>query len=584
MEFDIGIPQRLGHLPLVMDTLRRTGLLNVLDHAIAEDPRSKVSTSECAAVILCGVFAGEHGLWRLRDRLAPYDMQTIMQDGGFRLEEFPEERFAKALDDIYAANPDKLMTAIALQMVDHFALNTDYLQFDTTSLSFYGAYEREDFGSMGNGIDPPRLVRGYSKDRRPDLKQLVFGNLVSADGGVPLWGKALDGNAADATAAAEFFTHVRKLVADPRKVCCVADCKGWTAKTLAIVHENGMRLLSRLPRNTALHRAIMDRPFHPAERIERPPKTKDADPEYYDIQGFDDETEIDVVREDEDGTSCNESMTISVRSLRVFSSALLKTKQKTLERTHTKECTKAKKLIRDWQQRAYACQADAERALQRSCDQHGLHTVTITGMIERVDGPLRRQRGRPRKHPEPNLPQEHFRITYAYQRAHHQTITAYLRRSATFVLIRTATAEWNISDREMVERYRQQYHVEHGFSWLKSHAAINPMFIETPHRIAAMCFLYCVGLMVWTLIQRTVRKNLKLWGKGLPYHRNKPSSNITTRFLFELFPKVQSLEITMPDGNPEKRVLGLDEWTQLACKALECSPSVFVSVKKSASF
>ena len=54
-DIEIGIPHRLGHLPLVMDVLRRTGLLDFLDRVIREDPRSKVSTSECVAVLLCGV-------------------------------------------------------------------------------------------------------------------------------------------------------------------------------------------------------------------------------------------------------------------------------------------------------------------------------------------------------------------------------------------------------------------------------------------------------------------------------------------------------------------------------------------------
>lgn len=580
MDVELGVPERLGHLPLVMDVLRRTGFIDVIDHAIADDRRSKVSTGECAAVILCAVFVGEHGLWRLRERLAPYDMQTIMQDAGFTIDEFPEERLAKALDDLFAADLNRLMSGIALQVIDQFRLDTEFLQFDTTSLSFYGAYESEEFGSMGGGIVPPKVVRGYSKDRRPDLKQVVFGSLVSADGGVPLWGKALDGNTADSTAAAEFFGHIRKLVKDPREVCCVADSKGWTAETLALVSETGMRLLSRLPRNTCLHRSIVDRPFRPTARIERPPKKRGADCEWYDIEGFD-ETEVIEVIEVDAGKERKRELRIPVRALRVYSSALFTSKQKTLERTHAKESTKARQMTRKWAQRAYACRTDAERALERDRTQHGLTTIAIDGTIERVDGPMKRGRGRPRKHPEPDLPQEHYRMTYHISRAHHKTIEARLKRAATFVLIRTRADGWSIPDDDMLLRYKQQYHVEHGFSWLKSRAAINPMFIEMPRRVASLCFLYCVGLMVWTLIQRTVRKSLKKWNLGLPYHRNKPSSNITTRFLFELFPKVQSQTVSIAGQDQQKNVLGMDEWTKLACRALGCRANAFSPVEKS---
>ena len=107
MNLKIGIPLRLGHLPVVMDFLRRSHLFHIIDRAVREDPRSKVSTSECVAVLLCSIFSGAHDLWRVRERLALFDMKTIMQDPGFDLDEFPEERLAKALDNLQAANLDK---------------------------------------------------------------------------------------------------------------------------------------------------------------------------------------------------------------------------------------------------------------------------------------------------------------------------------------------------------------------------------------------------------------------------------------------------------------------------------------------
>ncbi len=70
----IEVPRRLCHLPLVMDVLRRSKVLEVIDHAIGQHPLSAVSTGECVGVILAGVFVGAHSLWRIRDRLAPYDM------------------------------------------------------------------------------------------------------------------------------------------------------------------------------------------------------------------------------------------------------------------------------------------------------------------------------------------------------------------------------------------------------------------------------------------------------------------------------------------------------------------------------
>lgn len=123
-----------------------------------------------------------------------------------------------------------------------------FLHFDTTSLSFYDAYEGRDPWHGADGMPPvPHVDYGHSKDHRPDLKQILYGMLVSRDGGIPLLGKALDGNASDSKAAADFFARVRELVADPREVCCVVDSKGWCARVLDVI-EYGHALTASISR------------------------------------------------------------------------------------------------------------------------------------------------------------------------------------------------------------------------------------------------------------------------------------------------------------------------------------------------
>ena len=508
MEIEIEIPERLCHLPLVLDVLRRTGVLNLVDHAVRDDRRSKVSTSDCVAVIMCGVFLGHHDLWRMSERLAPYDMATIMQDREFNLAEFPEERLAKALDDLYDADLDRLMTGIALQAIEQFRLGTEFLHFDTTSLSFFGAYESEDFCSLSHGSGrPPLVTYGYSKDHRPDLKQIMFGSLVSRDGGVPLYGKALDGNRSDSESAAEFFQKVRSLVRDPKEVCCVADSKGWCGTVLALVQREGLRLLSRLPRHHRLHREIMAQQCPVTERVERAGKkgTKEAD--YYEISGFDvDEVlKVEIPSEDPTGTTHRQTLSVPARAVRVFSSALLRQKLGTLARTRESESKAAHKQMAAWQAVAYACAEDAERAAQRHLTEVEFTTLNLHASVQEIEGPFKRGRGRPRKSSEPALDTErHYRIIYATVPAAESEVTQRLRQAATFIQIRTRNPGWQITDAEMIDNYRSQYVCEHGFSWLKSGGGpkgINPIYLATPKRIAALCFLYLIGLMVYSLIQ-----------------------------------------------------------------------------------
>ena len=94
------------------------------------------------------------------------------------------------------------MSGLALETIRQFSLDTSFLHFDTTSLSFYGAYEKDGMRASYDGPPVPRVTFGHSKAKRPDLKQVVFGCLNTPDGGVPLLGKVLDGNCADSVKGA----------------------------------------------------------------------------------------------------------------------------------------------------------------------------------------------------------------------------------------------------------------------------------------------------------------------------------------------------------------------------------------------
>jgi hypothetical protein len=95
-------PKRLGHLGVIADLLRSVGVLDVIDAACGLDVRMRVRHGDCALVVLLGVFAGEHGLWRLTDRLDPYDMATLTRDPAVNLADFHDVRLGRMLDAIWA--------------------------------------------------------------------------------------------------------------------------------------------------------------------------------------------------------------------------------------------------------------------------------------------------------------------------------------------------------------------------------------------------------------------------------------------------------------------------------------------------
>jgi len=58
--------------------------------------------------------------------------------------------------------------------------------------------------------------------------------------------------------------------------------------------------------------------------------------------------------------------------------------------------------------------------------------------------------------------------------------------------------------------------VEPGCRWIKNPAAIAPVWLEKPERIAAFAMLTVIGLLVDSIMQRQVRPSLHTQGQQVP--------------------------------------------------------------------
>lgn len=124
---------------------------------------------------------------------------------------------------------------------------------DTTSLSFVG----EGGESLGK--------RGYSKDHRPDLMQMIVGVVIDAEGR-PICSEMWPGNTADVSALIPLIDRLRSRFAIGR-VCVVADRGMISAPTIAALEERGLDyILGARERTDTLVRSVVladSRPFTP---------------------------------------------------------------------------------------------------------------------------------------------------------------------------------------------------------------------------------------------------------------------------------------------------------------------------------
>jgi len=114
-------------------------------------------------------------------------------------------------------------------------LQTEEIHNDSTSVTFIGAYDREEPKAV-------KIRHGYNKDHRPDCKQIVFGLNITGDGHVPLSYQLYDGNRADVTTHVPNWEQLRELLGKEDFIY-VADSKLCSYENLCTIAENGARAM-----------------------------------------------------------------------------------------------------------------------------------------------------------------------------------------------------------------------------------------------------------------------------------------------------------------------------------------------------
>jgi transposase len=191
---------QLGALPLLLPLRERLGLRAIIN-------RRCHPTDTTPADLDLGLVIGVLVLNRL---LAPKPLVhvetwlagTALPDlWGIEAVQCHDDRLARALDALYPPL-DALWQDLIVAALSAFAIDLARLAHDITSVSFCGAY-----------ADADRIRFGYSREHRPDRKQVELATTVTLDGGLPLDYRVLAGNVADGTTPVETLRRLPTLLA-----------------------------------------------------------------------------------------------------------------------------------------------------------------------------------------------------------------------------------------------------------------------------------------------------------------------------------------------------------------------------------
>ena len=517
------VRKRVGEIPLMQATAAKLGIGDVLGRYIRPHGNEKIAVIDTIMLLVFNIARGRQPLYELAEWVRNLDPRLFDFDTlGVT---FTDDRFARALDKVYAMDRASAMTELVIAMVNATGLDLNRLHNDSTTLKAYGKIP----GRTRTGFF---LSRGHSKDHRPDLKQLVYSLTVSSDGAVPVHFKAYPGNTTDDTTHIETWGVLRN-IAGRSDFLYVADSKVCTDHQLVHITREGGRVVTIIP-NT--WKEVGD--FKEALRTTK--KTRRVIWKRQKPNGFKGEMET---------FSCYEG------------------KHKTIKRGYAiRWIYSSEKRKRDRVARQLKLQK-AERALAELCGKLNTRKLKTKAQIaEKVASLLghyevadfyhidvaevqeehTRQigRGRPGKDTK-------YEILYttvfslAWTR-HKKRLQQEQKTDGVFPLLSTDS---EMSAKDALVAYKYQPNIEKRFQQFKTIHEGAPLLFKRIDRVEAIMFVFFLALMLQAVIERQVRRRMQVDGLDtIPiYPEHRQASHPTTTKIVDRFYDVSTYELT--EGN-----------------------------------
>jgi transposase len=556
----------VAHLPLVLGVLRRLEVATLIDGLIPPHPAHGLSCGRGVEALVLAILDGHHALYKVGKRLEERGMVTLLQPELTRAA-LNDYRLGHILDALFAANLNKVFSAIALKALEVYAIPTPWLHQDTTTIRLYGAYADEP-----KSPEAPHPAYGHSKDGRDDLKQGLLSLGVSGDGGLPLRVGLRDGNRSDSVETPLAIEECLALGLDGVRGI-VADSKAYSRRTLGLCLEQGIGLVTLVPRTCAVRQALeawgQQQSALPL-LVEKPGRTKAEAPRRWHGQSVMRHVEVEY----SDGRVAQEELRFVV----VHSSQLAQQQIQTYTAAQVKEAKTVADHVRQVQARWFACLPDAEAAIAAYEGQgpghrgRRPHPWRYHAVRYRIVADTRRtrraRRGRPAKMDPPPLESGYRLVVEGEALANPDEDNGWT------VLATTVSAEGG-ADGEILQAYQDQNTtVEPAFRWIKNPAAIAPVWLEKPERIAALAMLTVLGLLVSSVIQRQVRLYLHTHDQQIPGNKGLTAAP-TAAVVVALFAQVALVQLWIEEQEVTQ-LAGVQPYHRLVCDALGLDSSWYV--------
>lgn len=175
------VTQSIDHLGIVAGICHQIGLVETIDTFIGQTKR-KVSVGQAVmAMILNALGFVGRPLYLTPESFSTKPVNLLIQPQ-MQASDFNDDSLGRALDALYEKGVTEAFATVASKALTTYGVEHRFVHLDSTTFSLHGAYEADSDDE--NAI---QVTHGYSRDYRPDLKQVVVHLLCSYRSQIPVW-------------------------------------------------------------------------------------------------------------------------------------------------------------------------------------------------------------------------------------------------------------------------------------------------------------------------------------------------------------------------------------------------------------
>lgn len=500
----------LDHLGLIAALYDELGIGTLIDNLIPQDLEQRhVSIGQAVkAMVINGLGFTQSPLYLTPHFFEDKPVERLIAPH-IQAEQLNDTNLGRAMDDIFKQGVSEVFGQISMKAVKTLGLDCRIAHLDTTSFHTDGIHNSNDEPEEG----VIHIVKGYSRDHRPDLNQIGLQLICEHQSGIPLLMEPLNGNSVDKESFHHLIkNHMKQLKTDVGLEYLIADSALYTAKNLKEMID--CLWITRVPETLKLTHEMIDAIVP-------------------DLMQTPDEKGIRSL--------CCHYAGINQRWVIIYSPESRNRATKTINKQWLKQSTALNKSFQKLCTQNFSCPEDAIKALEKFKEKETLIKV-VSEPVAKIA--RHKKSGRPKKDQQPDY--------YDYQiRGSIMTLLEprqkQIQRKSCYILATNQLDSKQLPSTEIIDLYKSQQKVERGFRFMKDPLFMaSNLFLKSPKRMMVLMMIMTLCLLLYAALEYRIRQSLQQADKTFPNQKGHGISKPTARWVFQFFRGIHVL--LLPDS------------------------------------